>query len=162
MIPIDCKITNFSAHLFLCFFLKITIIISWCTQLIISAEPVSQCTSYLLIFSPITQHYKWRKNSTTKISTIYNQSNPYENMESSIVKACASFIYFKVTHHWSCCGWWKDTSIDKATLNSEEFQPAGRPAAELETFKISYQLCGRVYGWFEDISLAWKCLTNPA
>ena len=28
MIPIDCKITNFSLHLFVCFF-EITIIISW-------------------------------------------------------------------------------------------------------------------------------------
>ena len=29
MIPIDCKITNFSLYLFVCFFREITIIISW-------------------------------------------------------------------------------------------------------------------------------------
>ena len=33
--------------------------------------------------------------------------------------------------HWSCCGWWKGTSPDEATLNSEEIKPVARAIIKL-------------------------------
>ena len=52
IIPITCKITNFSLHLFVSFLKEITIIISWRAQLLIGSKPVSQYASYSLIFNP--------------------------------------------------------------------------------------------------------------
>jgi len=56
MIPIACKITNFSLHLFVSFLKENTIITSWHAKLLISRIAVSQYTSYLLIFSPLNGH----------------------------------------------------------------------------------------------------------
>ena len=71
MIPIDCKITNFSLYLFVSF-LKITIIISWCApRNLISGKPVSQYALYSLIFSPLRsivnreQHEKYPYNQSS-------------------------------------------------------------------------------------------------
>jgi len=52
-IPIDCKITNFSLYLFVCFLKDYHNCFFACAQLIISGKPVSQYASYSLIFSPL-------------------------------------------------------------------------------------------------------------
>ena len=89
MIPNDWKITNFSFYLFVCF-LKITIIISWRAQLLISGKPISQYASYSLIFSPLRSVIYINGEQHDK--HLYNQSSNY----SLIVKAHASFINLKV------------------------------------------------------------------
>ena len=89
MIPIDCKITNFSLYLFVCFFKEVTIIISWCAHLLIGGKSFSQYTSYSLIFSPLygvvtrKQHEK----------CLCNQSGYYEkcgilNLQSMRLSYC--------------------------------------------------------------------------
>ena len=70
MIPIDCKITNFSLYLFFCFLKDYHNYFFARTQLIISGKPVSQYTSYSLIFSSVIngeQHEKY----------LYNQFSHY-------------------------------------------------------------------------------------
>ena len=36
---------------------------------------------------------------------------------------------------WSCCGWQKGTSLDKASLNSEEIKPVVIAIIELRLFE---------------------------
>ena len=53
IIPIDCKITNFSLYLFVSFLKDYHNYFFVHAQLLISGKPVSQYTSYSLIFSPL-------------------------------------------------------------------------------------------------------------
>jgi len=93
MIPIDCKITNFSLYLFVSFLKDYHNYISWrALNYLISGKPNSQYVLYSLIFSPLRsvisreQHEKYP----------YNQSSHNRKYtEYSIVKAHASFIDFK-------------------------------------------------------------------
>ena len=93
VIPIDCKIANFSLYLFASF-LKDYHNYSWrAPSYLISGKRNSQYALYSLIFSPLRsvinreQHEKYP----------YNQSSHNRKYtECSIVKAHASFINFKV------------------------------------------------------------------
>ena len=94
MIPIDYTITNFFLILFVCF-LKITKIIFLVrAQLLLSGKPVSQYSSFSLIFSPLCsvinreQHEKY----------LYNQSSHYGKYRMFVIKVHASFINLK----WVC------------------------------------------------------------
>ena len=53
MIPVDCKITNFSLYLFVYFLKDHCNFFLAHAQLLISGIPVSQYASYSLIFSPL-------------------------------------------------------------------------------------------------------------
>ena len=92
MIPIDCKITNFSLYLFVSF-LKDYHNYFLARAYLISGKPVSQYVLYSLIFSPLRsvingeQHEKYP----------YNQSSHNRKYtKCSIVEERASFINFKV------------------------------------------------------------------
>ena len=93
MIPIDCKITNFSLYSFVSF-LKITIIVSWhAPSNLFSGKPISQYALYSLIFSPLCSVINREQHKNYP----YNQSSHNRKYtECSIIKVCASFINFKV------------------------------------------------------------------
>jgi len=89
MIPIDCKINNFSLYLLVYFLKDYRIYFLVRAQLLISGKPVSQYASYSLIFSPlcsfinVEQHKKYLYTINPAIT---------ENTECSIVTARTSFI----------------------------------------------------------------------
>ena len=97
MIPIGCKITNFSLYLFVSFFLKITIINFWhAPSYLISGKPDSQYALYSLIFRLL--HSVINREEHEKYP--YNQSSHNRKYtKRSIVKARASFIG-RVTWSW--------------------------------------------------------------
>jgi len=79
MIHINCKITNFSLQLFVCFF-EITIIISWCTpNKLLVENPLASTLRIHSFFSPLHN----LKNNIKRISTIKPAIK--ENMECTII-----------------------------------------------------------------------------
>ena len=74
MIPIDCKITNFSLYLFVSFFWEVTIIISYLAPNKLLVENLLASTLRIQSFSA---HYAvlWTENSMKSIST--NQISHY-------------------------------------------------------------------------------------
>ena len=74
MIPIDCKITNFSLYLFACLLNRYNIIISWhAPNKLFSGKSVSQYASYSLIFSPLRSVINREQHK----KHLYNQSSYY-------------------------------------------------------------------------------------
>ena len=73
MISIDCKITNFSLYLFVCFFLReITIIISWGTHNKLLVENLLASTLHIHSFSV---HYSvLNREQHEKHLILYNQT----------------------------------------------------------------------------------------
>ena len=92
MIPIDCKITNFSLYLFVCFF-EITIIISWRAP---NKLLVENLLASMLRIHSFSAHYTalWAENGMKNIFTINLAIT--ENTECLIVKVRASAIDIKV------------------------------------------------------------------
>ena len=93
MSPIDCKITNFSSYLLVCFFIitleKMTTTLSQCAPLILLiGRFFSQYTSYSPIFSPLHNFINIKQHECT--SAINPDTK--ENTEDSLIKACTPTI----------------------------------------------------------------------
>ena len=98
MIPIDCKITNFSLHLFVCFFLR-DHHNWWAPNKLLAENPLAS-TLHIQSFSA---HYTvlWTENSMKTISSITPAI--IENMEYTIVKAHVPVIDMKLgVSTWHC------------------------------------------------------------
>ena len=112
IIPINCKITNCSLYLFVCFLKDHHNYFLASTQLLISGKSISRYASYSLIFSPLRsiinreQHEKYLYNQSRKIWNVWSYKRA---LHSSILKwvccvICITMLCFAFS---SCCATFK-------------------------------------------------------